>query len=162
MGKPSMRRAWAAGSDLRNPLAKFVHFMSLKLCGDEREIWGIPVLVADGSSGNKMKRIEAALFLIRERDPMRLDRLRRDLIGGIQCGMPRQGIAWFYPQSGTCHLEPEYLESGVSIEEIALSIVHEATHARLWKNGFEYEPEIRHRVELICTRRELARIMHQT
>ena len=39
---------------------------------------------------------------------------------------------------------------------IAAVIVHEATHARLWRCGFGYDEDERHRIEAICVRRELA------
>jgi hypothetical protein len=41
-------------------------------------------------------------------------------------------------------------------ELLASTIVHEATHARLWRMGFRYEEEARPHVEAICVRRELA------
>lgn len=41
-------------------------------------------------------------------------------------------------------------------EDIALILVHEATHARLSKFGFGYDEALRARIEAICHRRELA------
>lgn len=41
-------------------------------------------------------------------------------------------------------------------EEIALIIIHEATHARLTRLGIGYDEAIRSRVEAICHRRELS------
>lgn len=41
-------------------------------------------------------------------------------------------------------------------EDIASAIVHEATHARLWRYGFRYPEEMRSRIEAVCFRRERA------
>jgi hypothetical protein len=42
-----------------------------------------------------------------------------------------------------------------TLEEIASTIVHEATHARLERWGISYDEKQRSRVEAICLRREL-------
>ncbi|MHC2436808.1 hypothetical protein [Bradyrhizobium sp. USDA 4451] len=44
----------------------------------------------------------------------------------------------------------------MTIERIASTIVHEATHARLESCGIEYYEKDRHRIEAICLRRELS------
>ena len=43
-----------------------------------------------------------------------------------------------------------------TVEQIASTIVHEATHARLERYGIEYEEPRRVKIEAICCRRELA------
>lgn len=47
-------------------------------------------------------------------------------------------------------------DSATTVEKIATTIVHEATHARLERYGVEYKQELRTRIEAICFRRELA------
>lgn len=42
------------------------------------------------------------------------------------------------------------------IPEVALTLVHEATHARIQAWGIEYVPEIRGRIEHACIRQEIA------
>ena len=53
--------------------------------------------------------------------------------------------------------DPRYvLDEANSLEKIANSIVHEATHARLWRCGIGYQEELRAQVEATCFRRERA------
>src|SRR3981081_2454053 len=42
-----------------------------------------------------------------------------------------------------------------TLEEIASTIVHEATHAKLGRWGISYEEKARSRIEAVCLRREL-------
>jgi len=64
--------------------------------------------------------------------------------------------ACFYYRLDACSLNPQYvLAEWMTPELLASTIVHEATHARLWAMGFRYEEEVRPRVEAICVRREL-------
>lgn len=56
-----------------------------------------------------------------------------------------------------CVLDTRFvLDETTSPEMLATVIVHEATHARLRRCGFGYDEDLRHRVEAICHRRELA------
>jgi hypothetical protein len=48
------------------------------------------------------------------------------------------------------------LADATTPEQIASTIVHEATHARLRRCGIGYDEAIRARVEAICFRREIA------
>lgn len=66
-------------------------------------------------------------------------------------------VAQFDPHSWTCELDGRFvLDDTTTPELIAVTIVHEATHARLFKRGFGYVEEVRDRVEEICLRRDLA------
>jgi hypothetical protein len=47
-------------------------------------------------------------------------------------------------------------DSATTVEQIASTIVHEATHARLERYRIGYKEELRARIEAICFRRELA------
>jgi len=61
--------------------------------------------------------------------------------------------SWYDPLSMIL-LSDDWLESdSTSAEQVALTIVHEATHARL--SRFGYAPEIRARIERICQYQEL-------
>jgi hypothetical protein len=67
------------------------------------------------------------------------------------------GRAQFDCSIWACKLDPRYiLDKTKSPEQIAASIVHEATHARLWRRGIEYQENLRSRVEAVCVRRERA------
>lgn len=117
---------------------------------------GLWVGVDDPGHELVLDRLRAALVLIKTYDPLRYRRLTRELkrIWVTPLHGPR---ACFYYRLDACVLNPRYvLAETMTAELIAATIVHEATHARLWGMGFRYEEEARPRVEAICVRRELA------
>jgi hypothetical protein len=66
------------------------------------------------------------------------------------CGSYKEGLR-------SCELDSRFvLAETSSLEMIASTIVHEATHARLRRCGIGYETKLRARVEAVCARRELA------
>jgi hypothetical protein len=104
----------------------------------------------------ELRRVTAALDLIKTCDPQRYRRLTRDL-ERVWVTIIAGGRAQFDPTIWTCVLDARYvLNETTALEEIATSIVHEATHARLYRCGFGYEEGLRSRVEAVCFRRERA------
>jgi hypothetical protein len=99
-------------------------------------------------------RIVEALELIRKFDPVRYNRLRHD-VKRIWVRVIPVGMANFEQSTWTCNVDPRYMRDQPA-EAIAGWIVHEATHARLFRAGIGYEGELRARVEQVCLRRELA------
>ncbi|BBD39680.1 hypothetical protein Amn_45600 [Aminobacter sp. Y103A] len=99
-------------------------------------------------------RIESALRLIGDHDPIRYRHLVQDL-ERIWVSVVPGSVARFRRSDWTCDLDEPFVETATP-ELIASAIVHEATHARLYRMGFGYEEAIRERVEHICLRRELA------
>lgn len=63
--------------------------------------------------------------------------------------------AEYYGALKACVLDERYV-AGASLESLAATIVHEATHARLARCGFGYEEGMRSRIEAVCHRRELS------
>lgn len=116
---------------------------------------GLWVGVDDPKREPVLERLRAALVLIKTHDLLRYRRLTRDLkrVWATPLHGPR---ACFYYRLDACSLNPQYvLAEWMTPELLASTIVHEATHARLWGMGFRYEEEVRPRVEAICVRREL-------
>jgi hypothetical protein len=69
---------------------------------------------------------------------------------------PHIRAAWNGPLH-LCELSLEYAsQASTSPAQLASSLLHEATHARLERLGFRYHPELRQRLEAICTRAEVA------
>jgi hypothetical protein len=64
-----------------------------------------------------------------------------------------QAAAQFECNAFCCEIRESYI-LGWPVEDIAATIVHEATHARLWRAGIRYDEAIRLTVEAICIRRE--------
>jgi hypothetical protein len=103
-----------------------------------------------------LRRIEEALLLIKRYDRIRYDRLLRDLQRVWVLLLP-SSIAIFEYGIYTCEIDTRYcLAETTTPELLAAVIVHEATHARLWRRGIRYEEAQRPRIEEICIRREMA------
>jgi hypothetical protein len=101
-------------------------------------------------------RVEEALGLIKTYDPIKYDRLLRDL-DRILIRLLAANPGSFNYSLNACQLDPRFILADTSPPEvIAAVIVHEATHARLMRSGVGYQEELRIRVEKVCIRRELA------
>jgi hypothetical protein len=109
---------------------------------------------SDDKADPNFIRVQDALSVIKACDPLRYAQLKRDL-ERIWVLVIAGGAARFDPTIWTCILDPRSVANKTT-EEVAACIVHEATHARLWRMGFRYQEEIRARIEAVCFRRELA------
>lgn len=116
-----------------------------------RDVDGVSVLAFESAN---VDRVEAALNIIRDCDPIRHRRLVRD-VKQIWVWQVPGTVARFRRAEWSCDLDEQFVETATP-ELIASSIVHEATHARLDRMGFGYDEAIRERVERLCLRRELA------
>jgi hypothetical protein len=100
--------------------------------------------------------LRSAIALIGDRDPRLLARIRKDVkrILLVSAGGPE-----YWPFANGFILNTSFVTQS-DIEFIALTIVHEATHARLWKRGLRYGTDVRERIERICVDAELAFASH--
>lgn len=125
---------------------------------EQREMHGLPVHIVntrhDIQTEQVAQRLSAALDLIATFAPRCYRRLRTDLTGFIVERFACRGA--FFPESRECLVELTFtVNPQVSLPEIAASIVHEATHARLaaWCGPLPFAH--RAREERICRRVEL-------
>jgi hypothetical protein len=103
-----------------------------------------------------LKRVEDALSLIKTYDRPRYQHLRRD-IERVWVHVLTGYLGSYNERLRACELDPRHvLDENASVEEIAATIVHEATHARLFRCGVGYDEGKRSRVEAVCIRRERA------
>jgi hypothetical protein len=101
-------------------------------------------------------KIDQALNLISELDPRRYHQIKRD-VKKIWVYIAPGYYAQWMNELQTCILDRDYFcRTNVSPAELALTLVHEATHARLDKLKIKYTEEIRHRVEQLCVKSEIA------
>ncbi len=103
-----------------------------------------------------LPRVEEALRLIKEYDPLQYKCLLRDLerVWVRVLAGPRGQFKYTLK---ACELDERFvLAAKTSPEMIASTIVHETTHARLRRCGIGYDEKIRARVEGICFRRQIA------
>jgi hypothetical protein len=103
-------------------------------------------------------RLRAAILLIKTYDPYRFGVLKRYLTGGVRVNFAAiSAVAEFDSKICSCQMHSQYVSSDVTVEELASTLVHEATHARLANIGFKYEStQERLREEAVCLRQEIA------
>lgn len=125
---------------------------------DQREMHGLPVRIVntrpDIETEQVAQRLAAALDLIASYAPRCYRRLRTDLAGFIVERFACRGA--FFPMSRECLVELTFtVNPQIGLPEIAASIVHEATHARVahWCGSLPLEH--RAREERLCRRAEL-------
>lgn len=102
-----------------------------------------------------LRRVEDALQLIKRHDPLNYSRVTRNL-DRIWVHLIPSAEAHYNPSLNACVLDERYvLKETMTLENLASTIVHEATHARLDRWSIRYEETLRYRIEAICLRREL-------
>ena len=98
-------------------------------------------------------KLEAAFDLLVRYSPARAKRVRS--LSGILIFGKTSHIARYSVRTNICRIwEPYILASETTPEELALTLVHEATHAWLDRLGFGYEEHIRADIEYLCIRAE--------
>ena len=119
-----------------------------------RRIDGLWVGTMEDKPWPGLRRVEESLRLIKDRAPLHYSRVIHNLERIWVRLLP--GDAAHYERSlKACVFDERYvLHETTTIEWIASTIVHEATHARLEQWGVIYEEKKRARIEAICIRRE--------
>jgi hypothetical protein len=134
-------------------LNRFMFAISRKHNRDDIKV---AMLLPDKKGPAVFSKIDQALNLISEFDPRRFLQIRRD-VKKIWVSAAQPGIAKWMDELQMCVLDRDYFcRDNVSASRMALSIVHEATHARLNKLKVKYTEDIRDRVERICIKSEIA------
>lgn len=99
--------------------------------------------------------MEEALQLIKRHDTLNYSRITRNL-DRIWVHLLPSAQAHYDRSLNACALDERYvLNETMTLERIASTIVHEATHARLESWGVLYIEAMRYRIEKICLRRKL-------
>lgn len=125
---------------------------------EQRVVHGLPVRIEntrpDIDTERVVQRLTAALDLVAAYAPRRYRRLRRDLAGFVVQRFACRGA--FFPASRECLVELTFtVNPRHTLPEIAASIVHEATHARVSRMCRTRSPEQQAREERLCRRAEL-------
>lgn len=127
-------------------------FLSTLLRSSKYRNHGSVFVVAD--TDEQLHVLDEALHLVRQMQPLRYNQILRDLKFIWVRYVP--GSAEYDPSIEACVISPDRFTGHYRRkEDFALTIIHEATHARLDKLGVGYDETIRGRVEAICHRREL-------
>lgn len=102
------------------------------------------------------QRIGEALQLFQKHSPARFAHFQRDIRRLWVMGLPTARGSYVHDHA-MCVLDYDYvIGANTGVEELALTLVHEGTHARLRRRGFGYDEAIRGRIERICIRSELS------
>jgi len=108
-----------------------------------------------GSESQLLTRIEEALRLIKQHDSLHYSRVVNNL-DRIWVHLLPDAAAHYDRSLNACVMDERFvLLESTTLERIASTIVHEATHARLERWGVVYDEKKRPRIEAICLRREL-------
>jgi hypothetical protein len=140
-------------------LTEHLQRLATDLLAVRREIRGIPVRVIntrrDIDTGQVLNRLNEALDLIATHSPRQFQRLRQDLAGIVVRRFPCRGA--YFHQERECLVELTFtVNFRHTLPEIAASILHEATHARVSRMCGPLPQEQRAREERLCRRAELA------
>jgi len=124
----------------------------------EHEVRGLRVRLTntrpDIDSREVLDRLARALDLIALHAPRRFVRLRQDIQGFVVRRFPCRGA--FFPETRECLVELTFtVKPNHTIAEIASSIVHEATHARIAARCGPLPRSYRAREERLCREAEL-------
>ncbi len=125
---------------------------------EHHTVHGLPVRIVnsrpDIDTERVVRRLDAALELVARYAPRTYHRLRLDLSGFVVERFPCRGA--FFPESRECLVELTFtVNPQHGLPEIAASIVHEATHARVARRCGTLPPAQRAREERLCRRAEL-------
>ena len=107
------------------------------------------LFVSSDIQNQAIPKVVAALRCIQQVDAVRSRRIKRQVKRILVVGsrLVAYGI-WYRPLRMISLADDWVKDNATSCERIALTIVHEATHARLW--CFGYDEPLRGRVERIC------------
>jgi hypothetical protein len=124
----------------------------------EYEVRGLRVQLTntrpDIDSREVLDRLGWALDLIALHAPRRFRRLHQDIHGFVVRRFPCRGA--FFPDTGECLVELTFtVNPRHTLAEIAASIVHEATHARIAARCGPLPQSYRAREERLCRQAEL-------
>ena|SRR2546421_7469089 len=138
---------------------KAAYFWLLRSISPKRVSHGLPVWMPVSAARLRpriYKRLDGALDLLSTYAPARYDRTVRSLKGFLVLGTGKATRGSYDPANGVCRLSETFMTKvDTTPAAIACTVVHEATHGRLFELGIGYEEPIRHRVELLCIKAAL-------
>lgn len=148
-----MRGVWLPWSIVLGAFVAFARNAVLRWLSSaspKRQIQGILTidLISEGDTEVRFARLADALKLIGSVDPHRLETIRNELSRIV---LYESGPE-YWPGSRACVLHDI---SSLTPIDVALHIVHETAHARLWRKGVRYAPDQRARVERACVASEI-------
>jgi hypothetical protein len=99
-------------------------------------------------------KVEAALRLIMRVDGRRYTVLSQ-YVQAVVCTRGVVALGQYLRAARVCLVDTDYIRRTIEPEQLAVVIVHEASHARLHRAGIRYGRNRESRIERICVREEL-------
>lgn len=100
------------------------------------------------------ERVAQLLDLVQSADARRFLRMRRD-VQRILIMHTGGSAGSYWRELNACVLDAQHLRDD-DLRSVAMTLVHEATHARLERAGFGYRTSLRARIEHLCVEAEIA------
>lgn len=127
-------------------------YLPIWAIGTRHDCEGIEVRtwLAEDERDEAVAKVCSALSLIRSMTPHGYARVRRDFRGILLFGLAGPLGGW-NQAARLCLLDETFVQER-SPERIAMTIVHEAMHARLYRHGVTYAEHLRPRIEKLCFR----------
>ena len=120
-----------------------------------RNIDGLTVGTTESRPHPALRRVEEALRLIKRHDALHYSRVMHNL-ERIWVHLLPNALACYDASLKACIFDERFvLLETTTLERIASTIVHEASHAKLERLGINYDRTKRARIEAVCLRREL-------
>ena len=137
----SQRRQFGWLQRLLFRVAVWHEYRDLRISATERDA---------GTREAQLQRVRAAVDLLAEHAPAQVGHMRHRM-PRIFIGRLAGRLATWNEALGACVLSAEWVaDKDTRPEEIASTLVHEVTHARLWAAGFRYHEAVRARIERVC------------
>ena len=136
-------------------LVRTVALRAAMALSQRERICGIEVvdLTRDKDAGAVFGKVRDALCLISNADPRRLDRIRGDARRLAVAALGEAAGEWWQDLRAIA-IDRRHAERQTTAA-VAMTLVHEATHARIQRRGVRYRPGIRERVERVCVAQEI-------
>jgi hypothetical protein len=141
---------------VRKPDRKSTRVEKIQLwLSTSRDFDGLWVGTREAEPHPALRRVEDALRLIKDHDTLHYSRVIRNL-ERVWVHLHPSALAHYNSSLNACVFDERFvLAEATTLQKIASTIVHEATHARLDGWGIDYDETVRYRIEAICLRREL-------
>lgn len=124
----------------------------LLLLSRSEEVRGFRVAdTTDEPSDTALAQLDAALRVIECHQPRAFRALKRAITRFV---LVRAGGPEYWPSAHAIVLNKHHVEA-LDASATALTIVHEAVHARLRRHGIGYVPRLRQRIETLCVAAEV-------
>lgn len=137
---------------------KFINRFYTKLgiwCSRKSEYEGIQIGVNRAYDRDTEVKVQQALALIRDVSPSRFMRIHRE-VRRIRISSIAGRLAEWDVTEKECIVNGNYLDTPeITLTEVAATLIHEATHARIDRLGIKYTEDRRRRIERICIMEEI-------